>query len=268
MAQQESATLQGHVDGAQPGTQVVAVDTHTGQRSVGRVDAKGNYAILGLRPSDYTVTVAGKATQTASLQVGQTVTVDFAAAARPGGAIVVTGRRNSQPVQAQTVATNVTPAQIENLPQNARNFLSFATLAPGITLANPSGAVQLQAGALNADHANVLLDGMSFKNPINHGGMFGQNFGDFGNPFPEIAIQEYQVETQNFGAEVGQSASAVLSAITKTGGDHFHGSAFIEWQPKAFVSRPRYSSGPKKNYDRKQFGGEFGGPIIPGKLTF
>ena len=101
--------------------------------------------------------------------------------------------------------------------------------------------MQLQAGALNADHSNVLLDGMSFKNPINHGGMFGQNFGDFGNPFPQIAIQEYQVQTQNFGAEVGQSAGAVLTAITKTGGDHFHGTIFGEWQPKAFIAKPHFT---------------------------
>ena len=268
-AQSEFGSLQGHVDGAKAGEQVVAVDAHTGQRSVGRVDAKGNYAILGLRPSTYRVTVEGR-TQEADLQVGQTVTVDFAATApaEGGRAIVVTGRRSSQPAQAQAVSTNITPAQIENLPQNSRNFLSFATLAPGITLANPSGAVQLQAGALNADHSNVLLDGMSFKNPINHGGMFGQNFGDFGNPFPQIAIQEYQIQTQNFGAEVGQSAGAVLSAITKTGGDRFHGTVFGEWQPKAFISKPHYQNGPKQEYDRKQFGGDIGGPIIPGKLTF
>ena len=268
-AQSELGTLQGHVDGARAGEQVVAVDTHTGQRSVGRVDAKGNYVILGVRPSDYRITAGGQ-TQEATLQVGQTVTVDFVPAAPSGGGrnIVVTGRRSSQPAQAQTVATNITPAQIENLPQNSRNFLSFATLAPGITLSNPSGAVQLQAGALNADHSNVLLDGMSFKNPINHGGMFGQNFGDFGNPFPQIAIQEYQVQTQNFGAEVGQSAGAVLTAITKTGGDHFHGTIFGEWQPKAFIAKPHFATGPKKEYDRKQFGGDLGGPIIPGKLTF
>ena len=265
-AQSVYGTLQGHVDGAAAGTQVVAVDTHTGQRSIGRVDANGNYSILGLNPSTYTVSVEGKSAQTATLLVGQTVSVDFIET--KAGQITVTGRRTAQPVQAQTVATNITPAQIENLPQNSRNFLSFATLAPGITLANPSGAVQLQAGALNADHSNVLLDGMSLKNPINHGGMFGQNFGDFGNPFPQIAIQEYQVQTQNFGAEVGQSAGAVLSAITKTGGDHFHGSIFGEWQPKAFVSKRAYSSGPKQEYDRKQFGGELGGPIVPGKLTF
>jgi outer membrane receptor for ferrienterochelin and colicin len=268
-AQSEFAAIEGHVDGAKAGTQVVAVDTHTGQRSVGTIDARGNYSILGLRPSDYTVTVAGKS-QSANLQVGQTVHVDFleAAATTAGGAIIVTGRRVAQPTQTQTVSTNITPAQIENLPQNSRNFLSFAILAPGVTLSNPSGAQQFQVGALNADHSNVLLDGMSFKNPVNHGGMFGQNFGSFGNPFPQIAIQEYQVETQNFGAEVGQSAGGVLNAVTKSGGDHFHGSAFIDWQPKELIARPFFTKGPKKDFDRKQFGGDFGGPIIPGKLTF
>jgi hypothetical protein len=268
-AQAEFGTLQGHVDGAAAGTQVVAVDTHTGQRSTGTVDAQGNYEILGLRPSTYSVSVAGKPAQTADVQVGQAVSVDFVEAR--SGAIVVTGRRTAQPVQAQTVATNITPAQIENLPQNQRNFLSFAALAPGIQLISPSGAQQLQAGALAPQNANILLDGMSFKNPINHGGMLGQNFGDFGNPFPQIAIQEYQVQTQNFGAENGQSASALLTAITKTGGDHFHGSAFIEFQPNSFVEQPYFDKKnhvPKRDSNRKQFGGDIGGPIIPGKLSF
>ena len=84
---------------------------------------------------------------------------------------------------------------------------------------------------------------MSFKNPINHGGVFGQNFG-LGNPFPQIAVQEYQVQTQNFGAESGQAGSAVISAITKTGGNEFHGSAFIEFQPKSFITQPHFD---KKN---------------------
>ncbi|MEO8547408.1 MAG: TonB-dependent receptor [Sphingomicrobium sp.] len=268
-AQSEYASVQGHVDGAASGTQVVAVDSHTGQRSVANVDASGNYVLLGLRPSEYTVSVAGKQAQTTTLGVGQTVTIDFAEAAAAGdeGAIVVTGRRIAQPTQAQTVATNITPAQIENLPQSQRNFLSFAALAPGVALISPSGAQQLQAGALAPQNANILLDGMSFKNPINHGGMFGQNFGDFGNPFPQIAIQEYQLQTQNFGAENGQSASALLTAITKTGGDHFHGDAFIEWQPRSFVEKGHFET-TKQPYDRKQFGGDIGGPIIPGKLSF
>ena len=271
-AQEQTANLQGHVEGAAPGTQVVAVDTHTGQRSVGTVDAKGDYAIYGLRPSTYAVSVQGQPTQTAALNVGQSVSVDFikAAPAAAAGAITVTGRRTAQPVQAQTVATNITTAQIENLPQNTRNFLSFAALAPGVQLVSPSGSQQLQAGALSPSNANILIDGMSFKNPINHGGALGQNFG-IGNPFPQIAIQEYQVQTQNFGAETGQAASAVLTAITKTGGNQFHGSAFIEFQPKSFIEQPFFDKKnhvKKPDYKRYQFGAELGGPIIPDKLLF
>jgi hypothetical protein len=269
-AQADFGTIQGRVDGATAGTQVIAVDTHTGQRTTGTVNAQGNYEIFGLRPSTYTVTASGRPPQTTTVLIGQTSNVDFLQARATGGSIVVTGRRTAQPVQAQTVATNITPAQIENLPQNQRNFLSFAALAPGVQLISPSGAQQVQVGALSPSNVNLLLDGMSFKNPINHGGVFGQNFG-LGNPFPQIAIQEYQVETQNFGAETGQAASALLTAITKTGGNQFHGSAFVEYQPKSFIEQPFFDKKnhvPKPDYKRWQFGGDFGGPIIPGKLTF
>jgi outer membrane receptor for ferrienterochelin and colicin len=270
-AQSDSATLQGHVEGASAGTQVVATDDHTGRKVVGTVDATGNYTILGLVPGTYTVTTEGRDAQTTTLLVGQTAIVDFvqAAPATTGaGPIVVTGRRVRE-VRTQTVSTNITPAQIENLPQNKRNFLSFAALAPGLQV-TPGENAQIQAGAIASQFTNVFIDGMSFKNPINHGGVFGQNFG-LGNPFPQVAIQEYSVETQNFGAESGQAGSALITAITKTGGNEFHGSAFIEFQPKAWVTQPFFdkkNNVDKPDYNRKQYGGEIGGPIIPGKLHF
>ena len=65
--------------------------------------------------------------------------------------------------------------------------------------------------------------------------------------------------------------TALISAITKTGGNHFHGSAFIEFQPKSFIGQPFFDKQnhvPKPPYSRKQFGGELSGPIIPGRLTF
>lgn len=267
LAQTDLARLEGRVEGAAANTQVVAVDKLTGQRTVGTVDANGNYSILGLRPSTYDVTVEGMGTQTATLLVGQTATVDFARA-DAGTDIVVTGRTQRE-VRTATVSTNITPAQIENLPQNKRNFLSFAALAPGVQV-TPGGNSQVQAGAIASQFTNVFLDGMSFKNPINHGGVIGQNFG-LGNPFPQIAVQEYVVQTQNFGAESGQAGSALISAVTKTGGLDFHGSGFIEFQPKSFIGQPYFDkrAGLKKpDYNRKQYGGDLGGPIIPGKLHF
>ncbi|HEX8667573.1 MAG TPA: TonB-dependent receptor [Allosphingosinicella sp.] len=267
-AQTQTAELEGRVEGAAAGTQVVAVDNNTGQRITGAVDANGNYRILGLTPSTYTITVDGREPQEATLLVGQTAAVDFLTATADSQ-IVVTGRRNVQEVRTQTVATNITPAQIENLPQNRRNFLSFAALAPGVQV-TPGDNAQVQAGAIASQFTNVFLDGMSFKNPINHGGIFGQNFG-LGNPFPQVAVQEYQVETQNFGAESGQAGSAVISAITKTGGNEFHGSVFLEYQPRSFIEQPFFdkkNNVPKPDYKRYQYGGELGGPIIPGRLHF
>lgn len=265
-AQSDISTLQGHVDGATAGAQVVATDRNTGQRFTAQVDAGGNYRILGVRPSTYSVVVNGYSAVETTVLVGETATVDFAAQT---GDIVVTGNRSIREVRTQSVSTSITPAQIENLPQNQRNFLSFAALAPGVSVTR-GGNAQVQAGATASSNVNVLLDGMSLKNSINHGGIFGQNFG-LGNPFPQSAIQEYRVETQNFGAETGQVGSALITAITKTGGDKFHGSAFIEFQPRSFIEQPYFDKRAgvvKPKYDRKQFGGEIGGPIIPGKLSF
>src|SRR6185295_9255474 len=126
------------------------------------VDATGNYTILGLNPSTYTVTVEGRDAQQTTLLVGQTAVVDFLPKAPEGGAVVVTGRRLRE-VRTQTVSTNITPAQIENLPQNKRNFLSFAALAPGVQV-TPGDNAQVQAGGLASQFTNVFLDGMSFKN--------------------------------------------------------------------------------------------------------
>lgn len=270
-ADQGDASLQGHVDGVSAGTQVVALDTVTGHKTVGIVDANGNYVILGLRPSNYRVTLAGRAPQEVTLSVSSSAIVDFTKSGAERGDIVVTGGRLRNEVRSADITTNITPAQIENLPQNSRNFLSFAALAPGVQLTNPSGAVQIQVGALSPSNVNVFIDGVSFKNAVNHGGVLGQNFGQGGNPFPQSAIQEYKIETQNFGAETGQAGSAVINAITKTGGNSFHGSAFVEFQPNAFIEQPYFdklNGAPKPNYNRNQFGADIGGPIIKDKLTF
>ena len=269
-AQSDLGTIEGHVEGVAVGTPVTATDTNTGQKLSAKTDAGGNYSIIGIRPSTWAVSVDGREPQQVQVLIGQTAVADFAPPASEGAGkdIIVTGITRRE-VRTPTVSTNITPAQIENIPQNQRNFLSFAALAPGINVA-PGGTAQIQAGATSASNTNVLIDGMSLKNPINHGGIFGQNFG-IGNPFPQSAIQEYKIETQNFDASNGQVGSALVTAITKTGGNDFHGSFFLEVQPNSFITQPYFDKKnkvPKPEYNRKQFGGEFSGPIIKDKLFF
>lgn len=291
---QSSSTLRGRVAGAAAGATVSATDLTTGQVFTGRVNPDGSYTIVGLRPSTYRIESAGKPAQQIAVPVGQVVTLDIGTAAAAGEAageetttagdagagagtdIVVTGRRG-QEVRSAVVSTNVSQQQIESLPQNDRNFLNFAALAPGVSVSPSSGSRQVQAGAVSADNINVFIDGLSLKNPVNHGGVAGQNFSR-GNPFPQLAVQEFKVDTQNFKAEYEQAGSAIITAVTKTGGTEFHGDGFFEWQPKAFIGRPYFDRPGKANnrqglnekpdYDRKQYGGDIGGPIIPNVLHF
>ena len=111
-AQTDSANLEGHVDGAAAGTQVIVTDTNTGQKSVATVDASGNYIILGLRPSSYTVSVDGKPAQNATLLVGQTAVVNFVDEAVGGKDIIINGRPGVS-IRTPAVTTNITPLQID-----------------------------------------------------------------------------------------------------------------------------------------------------------
>lgn len=292
-AAQTTASIRG--EHATPGATVTVTDTVTGQVAKSTVNQDGTFVIPGLRPSTYRVEGVGEP-QDVVLPVGQTVTIDTApapqAATDSGGrAIVVTGRRNRQEVRSATVGTSVSQQQIENLPQNDRNFLNFAALAPGVTVLGAAGQndKKIQAGGVSADNVNIIIDGTSHKNQVGFNGIAGQNFSQ-GNPFPQSAVQEFRVETQNFKAEYEQAGSAIITAITKTGGKEFHGGAFVEYMPKSWFGRPFFDRKgeannpgfdcdgtgpstetcykPKPDFHRWQFGANVGGPIIAGKLHF
>ena len=276
---QTTSTVQGHVQGAAAGSVVSVTDLNTNHTDTARTDARGNYLIAGLPPSTYRVQSAGRA-QTVVVPLGQAVTVDLAAPATSAGAAIVIVGAHTKDVKTTAVTTNVSRFQIENLPNGDRNFLNFAALAPGVTVSPPTlngRARQVQAGAVNSDNTNTYIDGLSIKNLVNHGGTLGQNYSS-GNPFPASAVDQFNVETQNFAAEYGDAASAVISSVTKTGGDQFHGEIFGEWQPKGFISenyddRPGHRFNPtgarkKPDFSTKYYGGDIGGPIIKDKLTF
>ncbi len=263
----DTATLQGHVA---PGTSptVTVTDTVTGRSTTVNVGADGNYAIVGLRPSSYHVT-AGSASDDITLAVGETSTLDLDAAAAPASTttVTVTGRRRKE-VRTSEVATQVSNQQIENLPQNDRNFMNFAALAPGVAVSADTSKRQFKGAGLGATQVNVFIDGQSVKDQVGNGGVAGQSFSS-GNPFPQLAIQEFKVSTQNFKAEYEQAGSAIISAITKSGGTEFHGSAFYEIQNKDMIGQPYFQrNSPKPDYDRKQYGFDIGGPIIKNKLHF
>jgi hypothetical protein len=168
------------------------------------------------------------------------------------------------------IATNVSPEQIKTLPQPTRNFLNFAVLAPGVRLSADEFRQEISYGAQGALNTNVFIDGSSYKNDILQGGVVGQD-ASRGNPFPQNAVQEYRVITQNYKAEYQKASSVIVSAVTKSGTNELHGDVFAFYQNQNLVAQDPYSKArgePKPTYERLQPGLSVGGPIARDKVFF
>jgi hypothetical protein len=268
------------------GADVQLLNRQTGvQRStITRPD--GTYALVGVQPATYELSVNmigySAAAQEIRLLIGQTLTVDIRLtpqALRLEG-ISVVGTRMIE-TRTSEVATNVTEEQMRSLPQPDRNFLNFAGLAPGITVSHSETNKQITAGGLAATKINVFVDGASFKNDVLEGGVHGQDESR-GNPFPQIALQEFRVLTQNFKAEYQRAASAVITATTKSGTNEFEVNGFVLGQNKGLVrmnpgqrqicqdnaSDPNFVCPSRPEYERLQMGLSVGGPITRDRLHF
>ena len=161
-----------------------------------------------------------------------------------------------------------------SLPQSTRNFLSSADLAPGVAFtSDDSGNTGIQAGAQSSDHVNVYIDGVGQKNNILKGGVSGQDT-TRGNPFPQSAIAEYRVLTQNYKAEFDQVSSAAITAITKSGSNELQGAAYFDrtgtnWTAQSEFQKEKAAQGvPRPASSKNEFGFSLGGPIVRDQVHF
>jgi len=269
----QAQTVTGRIQGqAAPGAEITARNTANG--AVARVTAgpEGAYVLAGLQPGAYEVTAPDGTVRTVVVQVGATTDLDLMA--EEEGAVeevVVTGVRNRPEVTTSEVATNVSRQQIRDIPQSDRNFLSFSRLAPGIQYNADSETERVfRGGSQSQQTTNVFIDGSSLKNNINDSGLVGQD-DSRGNPFPQLAVQEFRVITQNFKAEYEQASSSIITAVTRSGGNEFEGEAFYSFQNQDLVARTEFqerNDEEKPDYKRQQFGFALGGPIVRDKLFF
>ena len=277
-AQGTTTAIQGTITddtGPLPGASIVAKDTASGFTYEAVADSAGFFALKGLTPGTYEITVAMPQykPQASSVQVlvGQSVTVNFRITADLvySENVTVVGAANRL-VETKTaeISTNVTADQVRYLPQNQRNFLNFANLAPGVKMSQDDQNKQISAGGQDAAQVNVFIDGVSYKNDVLQGGVAGQD-SSRGSPFPQNAVQEFQVLTQNYKAEHEKASSAVITAVTKSGTNRWSGDGFLFYQNKGLVALDKYSKAralPKPTFERFQPGLSVGGPIVKDTL--
>jgi hypothetical protein len=276
-----TATIRGKVTNnegaAVANAEINAVSTQTGFVKTVHSGADGTYILAGLTPGEYNVVIAAPGAdpinQTVTVLVGQSLEMNpqISRANVLHESITVVG---SQAIETKTseVATNVTTHQIENLPQDDRNFLNFAALAPGIRLSKDPLRKTFAGDAQDPEQTNIFIDGVSTKNDVLQGGTAGQD-SSRGNPFPQSAVQEFRVITQNYSAQYDHASSAIITAVTKSGGNELRGQAFFYYQPNSWVAKTeknfQFSTlASNDEYHRYQPGISLGGPIIKDKLHF
>ncbi|MEO7509065.1 MAG: TonB-dependent receptor, partial [Pyrinomonadaceae bacterium] len=201
-----------------------------------------------------------------ALQVGQTVTLDahLEVGANSNTVVDLVGEAPLIDTETSKIDSVIATREIERLPLNGRNFLELAFLVPGnsptptfdptkVNTVSISSAGQLGRGG------NVTIDGGD-NNDDAVGGTL-QNIS-------QDAVQEFQIATNRYSAELGRSASSVINVVTKSGTNAFHGSASFYERDRRLQGLPATfdrSSGQKPPFDRQQYSFASGGPIVRDK---
>lgn len=268
-AQTSESSLRGQ---APPNATITARNLATGAVRRTTSAADGSYVLVGLQPGTYRVD-AGGAFQDITLAVASTETYDLDQAIEE---VQVVGTRVSE-MRTSEVGAYVSDREIETVPQVTRNFLEFADTVPGMQFnIDSNGNATLRGGAQLDERINVYIDGVSQKDYISTGGgITGQSgasqTGDPGNPFPQLAIDQYKVVTSNYTAEYGQASSAIIVAQTKSGTNEFKGEAFGDYtnqNMRAETPAESASVAGKARAHSDEYGFAESGPIIKDVLHF
>jgi hypothetical protein len=273
-----SGTVKDTSGGTIAGASVTLTNPNTGVTQTMTTNALGEYIFAPIKIGTYSITAEFKGFQkvqqnNVKVDVQQKVLADITL---PPGASAETVVVNEAPPALQTqdasVGQVIEEREVKSLPLNGRNFTFLAQLSAGVTQdqADTRGLGQsgsFAANGLRPAQNNYLLDGLDNN----------ANLVDFLNGTayavrpPVDAIQEFKVETNDYSAEMGRSAGAVLNATIKGGSNQFHGSAWEFLRNDKFDAANFFENSggiPKGKYRQNQFGATFGGPIKKGKTFF
>ena len=277
VAQVDSATITGVVTdpsgAAIAGAQVQATQQGTGQRSAGSTNEAGVYVLTALRIGRYDLEVASEGFQTVrrpdiTLNAGARVRVDIAMTlGQVTEVIEVTGEVPLLEAETSGLGQAIENKTITQMPLIGRNYQELAMLSAGV-LPNRSQNFVEDAFSVNGarhDQNVFTLDGADNNNYFT-GIVVASN--QVVKPSID-AIQEFKMETHNYGAEFGRGGGAVVQVTTKGGTNEMHGTLFEFLRNEKLDANDFFNSGNEQPpYRQNQYGGALGGPIVKEKMFF
>jgi len=268
-----------------PQAQIVIKNLATGVEKTVTTNTDGFYTAVNLLPGEYQVTISAAGFNTEvktdiTMNVGAQQTFDLALhVGTVSHTVKVTTDAPAIQLTSSEISATVNATTVRELPLNGRSWTDLAALQPGVDTiqTQPSFATgsdrgnrgfgqQLTISGARPQQNNYRLDGVSLNDYANGapGSVLGGNLG-------VDAIQEFSVLTSNYSAEYGKTSGGVVNAITRSGTNGFHGSAYEFLRNSALDAANFFENAggiPKAPFKRNQFGGAIGGPIIKNHTFF
>ena len=259
---------------AVPGITVTAT-RQGGRTTSATTNEEGLFRISNVEPGIYTVSIEavkgfGKFEQ-GDVSVNLSRTSNMNIQLRPQGAAetvtVTAGSGAAIDVTQNTTGTNISTDQFSNFPTQ-RTVQSLYTIAPTVTrsgLRDSSGRERdpSVAGSSGPEN-NYILDGVNVTDPA---------FGGSGANLPFEFVQEIEIKTGAYGADIGKATGGVFNVITKSGTNEIHGDAYAYFVAESFVREVKSTAIPltgaaPNGYSEVDAGFDIGGPIVKDKLWF
>lgn len=268
-----SGTVSDSTGAVVPGTTVRVINVNTGEVRTLKTNEAGIYTASSLVPGDYRIEAEApgfKLANIAGLSVAVNANLKVDVTLQVGVAsqrIDVTAEATVLNTQQSNLGQTFEHNLLTNLPiQSAqgRSFFNLVELSAGVSVQKGEMGYDMDNMRINGGRPrndDYLLDGTSIQQPV-----WGGQAID-----PSVdSIQEFRVETNNLSAEYGKVSGGVITAVTRSGTNNFHGSAYEYLRNDALNARDYFLS-PDLNklpFRYNEFGGTIGGPALRNKLFF
>jgi len=263
-AQANTGSIRGVVTdptgGVVPQADVTLANTGTGVKSTEKTNAAGEYLFEFLPAGTYRVEAKAPGFKTfvrdgLGLDLARQLRIDVSLeTGQVTETIDVTGQAPLVETENGALGTTVQNQMLTGLPNLSRNPQSYQLLSPGV-VSTPNGNVT-NGGLVRIDP--YYIDGLDSSNHVWSGTPV--------NPNPDV-IQEFKTLSNSYSAEYGETSGATMIAVTKSGTNAFHGTAFEFWQNDALNAGDFFAHS-VSNLRYNQYGGTLGGPIRRNKTFF